>query len=192
MLPASSKAHLAKLRGRIQRMENLLDDLLAYSSAGRYPYTSETVETRLLVQNIIELLAPPPAFAITLGALMPTLVTVRVPLETVLRNLISNAIKHHDRADGHVHVPAQAYARYIKFTVSDDGPGIDAQFHERIFGMFQTLKPRDEVEGSGRGLAIVQKMVENWDGVITVESVPGQGATFHFTWPTELGLAELA
>jgi len=185
VLPAASKVHLVKLRSRIQRMEKLLDDLLAYSRADRSPYSKERVEARVLVQNIVELLAPPATFTITIGPALPTLATARVPLETVLRNLIDNAIKHHDRPDGHVHVTAQMQREFIKFTVTDDGPGIDAPYHERIFGLFQTLKPRDVVEGSGMGLAIAQKIVEHWGGVITIESAPGQGATFHFTWPIE-------
>lgn len=126
---------------------------------------------------------------------MPVLTTVRVPLELVLRNLIGNAIKHHDRPDGHVHVNAQAIARsevpaetnqagdLIEFTIADDGPGIDPAFHERIFQMFQTLQPRDLVEGSGMGLAIVKRMVESHGGTIRVESVLGGGARFKFTWP---------
>ena len=183
ILPTASKVHLAKLRTRIQRMEKLLDDLLAYSRAGRYAYTKEKVETETLVQNLAELLAPP-TFTVTIDKAMPTLVTQRVPLETVLRNLISNAIKHHDRQHGHIHVATQMQQRFVKFTVRDDGPGIDSNFHVRIFGMFQTLKPRDSVEGSGMGLAIAQKIVEHQGGVITVESHPGQGAAFHFTWPT--------
>jgi len=171
------------LRTRIQRMEKLLDDLLAYSRAGRYAYTKEKVETETLVQSLAELLAPP-TFTVTIDKAMPTLVTQRVPLETVLRNLISNAIKHHDRQHGHIHVATQMQPGFIKFTVRDDGPGIDSNFHVRIFGLFQTLKPRDSIEGSGMGLAIAQKIVEHQGGVITVESHPGQGASFHFTWPT--------
>ena len=68
-------------------------------------------------------------------------------------------------------------------SVSDDGPGIALEFHERIFQVFQTLKPRDEVEGSGMGLAIVKKIIEGRNGRITVTSAPGQGASFRFTWP---------
>lgn len=183
LLPPASKVHLAKLRTRIQRMEKLLDDLLAYSRAGRYAYSKEKVETGALVQSLAELLAPP-TFTVTVDGAMPTLVTQRVPLETVLRNLISNAIKHHDRANGHIHVTTQQQSGFIKFTVNDDGPGIDNSYHARIFSMFQTLKPRDAVEGSGMGLAIAKKIVEHQGGSISVESNPGQGASFHFTWPT--------
>jgi signal transduction histidine kinase len=71
----------------------------------------------------------------------------------------------------------------------DDGPGIDSQFHQRIFIMFQTLKPRDEVEGSGMGLALVKKIVEQYGGTVKVES-NGRGCCFKFTWPTSITKAE--
>jgi len=183
LLPATSQKHLATLRGRVHRMEQLLEDLLIYSRAGRQPSQIEVVESDKLVTNLIELLQPEPPFRITIASAMPTFTTRRVPLELVLRNLINNAIKHHHRADGHVHVTAREVGEWVEFTVQDDGPGIDPAFHERIFQIFQTLQPRDEVEGSGMGLAVVKKTVEAMGGKIWVESAEGEGATFGFTWP---------
>jgi len=115
---------------------------------------------------------------------MPTLLTERVPLETVFRNLIQNAYKHHDHPDqGCVTVSAEESGTTVLFSVADDGPGISPEFHERIFQIFQTLKPRDEVEGSGMGLTVVKKIIESRGGSIAVESESGAGATFCFTWP---------
>ena len=74
---------------------------------------------------------------------------------------------------------------YIEFTVCDDGPGIAREFQERVFQMFQTLRPRDEVEGSGMGLAMVKKIVETQGGEISLESEEGNGANFRFTWPVK-------
>lgn len=71
----------------------------------------------------------------------------------------------------------------MTFSITDNGPGIDPMYHERIFQIFQTLRPRDEVEGSGIGLAVVKKTIESYGGAIQVESTVGQGTTFHFTWP---------
>ena len=127
--------------------------------------------------------APPPGFTITLDSTMPKFMTVSVPLETVLRNLIGNAIKHHNRPDGHIHIGAQEKAGLIEFMVRDDGPGIAPQYHDRIFELFQTLRPRDQVEGSGMGLAVVKKIVESRNGTLRLESEEGKGATFWFTWP---------
>jgi PAS domain S-box-containing protein len=188
VLPAASQEHLAKLHRRIKRMEQLLDDLLAYSRAGRMEYPPERVDVAALVKDIIETLAPPSGFTVTVHEPMPTFVTARTPLETTLRNLIANAIKHHDRPDGHVHVTAQDEGDVVTFTVTDDGPGIAPEFHQRIFEMFKTLQPRDQVEGSGVGLAIVKKTVETRGGTIQVESDAGRGANFRFTWPKETTL----
>jgi signal transduction histidine kinase len=145
-------------------------------------HESEEVDLKALLQNLIALLQPSAAFTITVAEPLPILRTQRVPLETVLRNLLDNAIKHHERADGHVHLAAYDQGDWIEFVICDDGPGIDPQFHNRIFEVFQTLQPRDKVEGSGMGLAIVKKSIESQGGTITVESAPGAGATFRFTW----------
>lgn len=184
LLPPPSQEHLAKLRGRVKRLDKLLDDLLAYSRAGRTQYHAETLDTRLLLENLIELLNPPPGFTITIADEMPTIVTERVPLETLLRNLLSNAIKHHhEPSEGRVHIAAQVQGAWATFAVTDNGPGIDPAFHERIFQLFQTLRPRDQVEGSGIGLAVVKKTVESYGGTVEIDSNIGQGTTIRFTWP---------
>lgn len=187
LLPAKSQKHLTLLQGRTQRLEHLLNGLLEYSRIGREHYAAETVDTRALVEEIGELLAPPAGFTITAATPLPTLVTHRVPLATVLRNLISNALKHHDQPhSGQVRITVYEQDNWLQFSVADNGPGIAPEFHRRIFEMFQTLQPRDQVEGSGIGLALVKKTVERYGGQIMVESTLGQGATFRFTWPTVL------
>lgn len=183
LLPLTSQQHLELLRSRVKRMEDLLNGLLAYSRADRYLGEAEPVDIRRLVEGIIELLAPPESFTITVQPKMPVINTLRVPLETVLRNLIGNAIKHHHRPDGRVQVSAEERGDLIEFIVKDDGPGIAEIFHGRVFMIFQTLQPRDQVEGSGMGLAIVKKTVESRGGKISLISSEGQGATFCFTWP---------
>jgi PAS domain S-box-containing protein len=182
LLPPASQTHLVKLRGRVLRMERLLDDLLTFSRAGRIQHTRELVDAEQLVRGAFELLSPPPDFVL-LTENLPLLETQRVPLETVLRNLLGNAIKHHNRTDGVIQVSAVEQGAWVEFRVADDGSGIAANFHERIFELFQTLQPRDRVEGSGMGLAIVKKTVENMGGAIHIESAPGAGSIFRFTWP---------
>jgi PAS domain S-box-containing protein len=184
LLPPKSKEHLAKLNKRVQRMEHLLGDMLAYARATRQRSTPKEVSVPELVQNVVNLMALPPGFHIAVASGMPTFVTESVPLELALRNLLNNALKHHHQPHlGSVHVSAQEYDNSVEFAISDNGPGIAPQFHERIFQIFQTLKPRDEVEGSGMGLAIVKKIVENRGGRIWLESTVGEGTTFYFVWP---------
>jgi signal transduction histidine kinase len=187
LLPDRSQEHLKKMRSRIRRMEGLLDDLLTYSRAGRYRGEARFVDANELVARVIDTVAPPDEFTISVQNQLPTLFTYPAPLETVLRNLVNNAIKHHDKPAGHVRVWATEADNMIKFFVSDDGPGIDPAFHDRIFQMFQTLRPRDQVEGSGIGLSVVEKIVTGVGGKIQLESTLGEGATFSFTWPREFG-----
>lgn len=184
ILPTASQEHLTKLQGRVRRMETLLDDLLAYSRAGRQRHPAEQVDTTELIHSVIDILTPPPNFTVKISGKLPVMRVERTPLETVFRNLIGNAIKHHHLpAGGVVEISAQDQGDFVEFAVSDNGPGIDPTYHQRIFEMFQTLQPRDQVEGSGVGLAVVKKFIESRGGTIQVESNLGQGATFRFTWP---------
>lgn len=182
-LPPTSRQHLETLRGRVHRMDQLLEDLLLYSRVGRQPTQIEVVNSHKLIRQLVDLLNPPATFTVTIVEPMPTFRTRRVPLELVLRNLIGNAIKHHHRDDGQIEIAAQEQEGWVEFRVQDDGPGIDLAFHKRMFQLFQTLQPRDEVEGSGIGLAIVKKAVDLMGGEITVDSAEGEGTSFRFTWP---------
>ena len=107
----------------------------------------------------------------------------RTPLRQVLQNLIGNAIKHHHEDRGEIVVSCEALGTSVRFTVSDDGPGIAPEFHERVFGMFETLRSRDAVEGSGLGLALVKKIVESLEGRVSLDSADGAGTRVSFTWP---------
>jgi len=171
------------LRGRVHRMEALIDGLLQYSRVGRIATEAEPVNVTDLVVEVLNAIAPPLEFTITLKPGMPTLITQRLPLFQVFGNLIGNAIKHHHRTDGQVTISVKDQGRFYEFAVADDGPGIAPQYHEKVFAIFQTLHARDRVENTGIGLAIVKKIVESQGGRIRLESEEGQGATFYFTWP---------
>jgi hypothetical protein len=108
-----------------------------------------------------------------------------MPLQQILMNLISNAMKHHDKKQGCIDVTVEDRGALYAFAVRDDGPGIPSRFHQEIFKMFQTLKSKDQVDGSGMGLAMVRKHVELFGGEIDVESSEGKGSTFRFTLPKQ-------
>ena len=181
-LPETSAQHLRLLRGRTARMEGLLDGLLAYSRAGRGEPAAEPVDVAALVAEAVETVTPPQGFDVRVEGDPPAVETARAPLALVVRNLIGNAIKHHDRPDGRVTVAARLDGGRLAVEVADDGPGIAPEYQGRVFEMFQTLRPRDEVEGSGMGLAIVKKTVEARGGEISVASM-GRGTTFRVLWP---------
>jgi PAS domain S-box-containing protein len=175
--------NLKLLRGRVVRLQLLLDGLLAYARSNRSKSSFEKVDVAEVVRDIASVLSPPAGFDIVCQGEMPTLRTHRTSVLVVLQNLISNAIKHHDRAEGRVTISLRKKNDMAEFRVSDDGPGIPPRFHDRIFVIFQTLASRDDVEASGIGLAIVKKRVEGHGGRIWVESEPpARGTTFVFTW----------
>jgi PAS domain S-box-containing protein len=184
-LTGDSADHMRLLQGRVHRMQALIDGVLAYSRAGRTLTTPEPVDTGTLVREAVELLAPPDEVKIQLAPHMPRLQAERVPLQQVFMNLIDNAIKYARgaRPDVLVEVAWRDLENAYEFSVRDNGPGIAQEYQERIWGIFQTLAPRDKVEGTGIGLSVVKKIVESRSGRVWVESESGQGATFCFTWP---------
>jgi len=171
------------LRGRVHRMEGLIEGLLQYSRVGRIQVALETVKVEKLLAEIIDSLAPPAKFVVEVQPGMPTFIAQRLLLQQVFSNLISNAIKHHRGSAGHIKISVQDRGDFYKFSVADDGPGIAAQYHDKVFVIFQTLEARDQVENTGIGLSLVKKIVENQGGTTSVESAEGEGATFGFTWP---------
>ena len=181
-LPEQSQRHLGKLRNRVERMEQMLEDLLKYSRAGRGELDTATVDVHALVQELLEHMALPATVAVDVQGDLPQAAGGRAQLLHVLQNLLSNAHKHGGE-QVRITVEGELEGSMARYSIGDNGPGIEARFHERIFEVFQTLKRRDEVEGSGVGLAIVRRMVRRAGGEITVQSAPGAGATFTFTWP---------
>ena len=180
--------NLDLMQRRVARLDLLLEGLLEYSRVGRGQEGIESVDLGRLVADIADYLAPRQGFKVVYAGDVVALSTHRAPLELVLRNLISNALKHHDGDSGSVVVSCREDGDRLSVRIEDDGPGIAPQYHERIFMMFQTLKSRDQVEGSGMGLAIVKKAVTQHGGNIAVESDgTRRGTAFVFTWRKENG-----
>lgn len=179
----SVNSHTELLRNRIQRMEKLLDDLLIFYRAGKAEGALMDVNVNEMVNEIFEIQNNKPGLRLEIINALPIFNTLSTPFELIIRNLFSNAIKHHDKQEGVIQVSSRTIDdHYLEFSVCDDGPGIPEKFHSRIFGMFQTLKPRDELEGSGMGLALIKKIVETYGGTVTLKST-GRGSCFSFSWP---------
>jgi len=181
-LAAENQRQMLLLRGRVHRMEALINGLLEYSRVGRTKAALEQVSVQVLLEEVVDSLAPPDTFTIAIAPNLPTFTTKVMLLRQVFANLISNAIKHHDRPDGHITITVQEQGAFYEFSVADDGPGIDANYHTKVFVIFQTLEARDTKESTGIGLAIVKRIVEAEGGSVWIDSKEGSGATFRFTW----------
>ncbi|NSY39084.1 PAS domain S-box protein [Leisingera sp. ANG59] len=184
-LDEDSRENLQLLRSRVARMDRLLDDLLEYSRIGRKSDQryQQLMLGDALMQEVLMLVDQPEGFTVRIDPAFKNIQLVNMPLKQIFANLISNAIKHSETGTGNVDVTLQDTDGHWVFSVADDGPGIAPEFHEKIFMMFQTLKSRDQVEGSGMGLSIVQKHVQQAGGTISVQSAEGEGCEFRFTWP---------
>jgi signal transduction histidine kinase len=152
-----SRENMQLLRSRVSRMGKLLDDMLEYSLIGSKMTNrpTEMIQGDLLIKDVLFLLAPPAGFSVTYGKEFGTVKLPKFFIQRVLMNLICNAIKHHKKKEGNISLSLKEDPYYYAIIVADDGPGIAPQFHAQVFKMFHTLKPRDKVEGSGMGLAML-------------------------------------
>ncbi len=183
-LTIETRDRLALIGRRIDRMKRLLSDIRDYARTGEIDETpGAPLSAAALVNEVVAVSHIPPGFSVTCDPSLATVQVHRRPLEQVLHNLINNAIKHHDRDTGSVTVSVKVNGPWLRFSVIDDGPGIPAEYRKVIFEMFQTLKPRDEKEGSGMGLALVRKLVGSMGGTCAVEPVGERGSLFWFEWP---------
>lgn len=182
-LPENIREYLTMMRARVHRMENLINGILALARIGRTTLIEEQVNVKELLTETIDMLALPDRFKVTVPEHLPVLYTARIQLQQVFSNLISNAAKYNNKPEGLITIGYKEQENFHVFSVSDNGPGIDEEYHDRIFIIFQTLQERDAVESTGVGLAIVKKIVEWQGGSIRVDSTPDEGSTFTFYWP---------
>jgi len=176
-----------------RRMQELINDLLTYSRVGTRALQVESVDVGQMVDQVVSDLAAAidEAGASVTHDDLPTLRADPTQLRQLFQNLIANGIKFHRPGQApSVQVFAAREDRAWNFSVTDNGIGIEPQYLERIFKMFQRLHGRDAYPGTGIGLAICKKIVERHGGWIRVESEPGHGTTFQFMLPLEPGRKE--
>ncbi|MHC4395472.1 MAG: ATP-binding protein [Planctomycetota bacterium] len=171
------------LQAQVERMHNLIEGVLQYSKAGRSREEDVQVNLSALVSDVIDMVAPPKHITITIEDQLPTVKCEETRIRQVFVNLLSNAIKYMDKPKGRIRIGCVEENDFWKFSVTDNGLGIDEKHFERIFQMFQTLSPKDEFESTGIGLTVIKKIVELYGGKIWVESELGSGSTFFFTLP---------
>lgn len=185
-LPEHTSRNMQILRGRVFRLENLINGLLEYYKIGRTNIKPERVNTNDLLKDLIDLLNPPAHFKINVQPDMPVFKTKKLLLQQVFMHLLSNAIKYNDKQHGIINISVNDFDKYYEFTVEDNGIGIAPVYHKKVFAIFQTLEARDKIEGTGIGLAVIKRSIEEIGGTVKLESEEGKGAKFIFTWPKEL------
>ena len=156
-VPQSVRDNLDMLRVQGKRADQLMLDLRQYSRIGRMSDTVAEIRLDEAIRSASQSASLPQGFNIRMRLDVSTVHASRNDLVTVFQALISNAVKHHDRSQGMIDIRAVAAGDATLISVEDDGPGIDPKFRDRVFKLLTTLKSRDECEGSGAGLAIVEK-----------------------------------
>ncbi len=173
------------IKSRVSRMEDLINGLLEFARANHKKGEKSSVDLNTFINEIIEFCSIPENCSVAIPGQLPVLYGDKIKFQQIFSNLIGNAIKYNDKKEINIVIKTEEKENDWLISVKDNGPGIDPRFHEKIFVIFQTLNPRDTVESTGVGLAIVKKIVEEEGGSIWVESQTGQGADFRFTWPKE-------
>jgi signal transduction histidine kinase len=171
------------LKGRVVRMESLINGILEYSRADRVKSPNVLVDVKGLLNEIFELIVQNANVKIELPENLPVLNTEHMKLQQVFLNLISNSIKYNDKDSVKINIACEEEVDFFKFSVEDNGPGIEERYHEKVFVIFQTLQARDTFESTGVGLAIVKKIIDETGGQIWIESELGSYTRFMFRWP---------
>jgi PAS domain S-box-containing protein len=186
-LDPASLEHFKELRTRTKHMSDMLDGILAYSRLGHDPEGTETIDSAQLVGEVLEMLAPPEGIAVRIAEGMPVVTSNRTRLFQVFQNLIGNAVQYMGRPQGQILISGAEHPGAWRFEVEDNGEGIAPEHQDRVFKLFQRLKPTAEKGGTGLGLSLVKKIVEQQGGSITLNSAVGKGSVFAFTLPKDGG-----
>lgn len=177
-----SKKYFVMLRGRVHRMEALINSLLKYSRAGKVSTEIDKININTVVTDVLKRLAPSNKYAIYFDNSFPEIMANYQDIDDIFYELISNAIKYNNNSNPIINITYKTENKYYVFCIADNGTGISKEYHQKIFTIFQTLETRDKVESVGAGLAIVKKIVEENGGAIWVDSDEGKGAKFYFKW----------
>ncbi|MEM7543747.1 MAG: PAS domain-containing protein [Pseudomonadota bacterium] len=190
--PEVSK-NLRRLEDRVKRMDALIDDLLAFARVGNLEPVAAPCDLERMIDHLAEEMTSGKQFQVNADVRsVGPFSTINAALETVLRNLISNAIKHHDLPEqGVLSINAVRDAEWLTISVTDDGPGIPPKHHARIFKLFQRLNPETGAAGTGIGLAIVSRILQSIGGEIRVNSAAAaRGTEFVIRWPLNLRISK--
>ncbi len=184
---ATAIEYLNYIQRSALKMGDLIQDLLELSRIGRIESPHEAVEMQQIVQEAltqIQLQIEAAHVDVEIQAALPTVQCGKSRLVQVFVNLLTNAVKYMgENPSPRIQIGWQDQGDFYEFFVADNGIGIEPQYHEKIFELFQTLRELEGVEGTGVGLAIVKRIIAYHKGTVWVTSEKGKGSTFHFTLP---------
>lgn len=167
---------------RVETMQQLIDGVLQYSRVGRIKEEVKKVDLNQLVPQVIDLLSPPPHIHIDIANSLPFVIAEETRIKQLFQNLLSNALKFIDKPQGIIRIDVSSQEEVWKFSISDNGRGIETKNLSKIFQIFQKFTTDEtENESTGIGLSVVKKIVELYGGAIWVESETEKGSTFWFT-----------
>jgi len=168
---------------RVERMYNLIESALEYSRAGQTNGKRIQVNFNNFVPEIINMVIVPENLTVTIETELPIIECEELHIMQIFQNLLNNAIKYMDKPQGWIKIGCIEQESFWKFSIADNGPGIEKKHFEKIFNIFQRFPSSSYFSGSGIGLTVVKKIVELYDGKIWVESEVGEGSSFVFTLP---------
>lgn len=174
---------IVKMQARVRQLHTLIDGILAYSRIGRSTDADRPVDLNTVVTDVVRLLDPPPHVTVSVPEPLPTVTGIPHQLHQLFQNFLDNATKFMDKPQGRIQITCRRAGPAWEFTVHDNGPGIPARFHEKIFNLFQRLDTLPDRPGAGIGLALIKRIIETRGGHIRVDSEEGHGTSFSFTWP---------
>ena len=184
-IPAAVAENIKLMNTHTRRLDRMLIDLLIYSRIGRMQ-SSGTIEWGGVIDTILDQIQVPTGFRILRDIRAPTIRMGETDVLTLVSSLVSNAIKHHDRDTGTIRIATKEVDGRQVLTIADDGPGIPRKYHEKVFEVMTTLKPRDQVEGSGMGLANVRKIAQIYGATIAWRPVAGdRGCRIDISFPVQ-------
>jgi signal transduction histidine kinase len=173
---------LAMMQSRTDRLQQMIEGILHYSRTAGREHPAEKIILKELINNEIDNVSQQASIQVEVDGTLPIITGDAVKLREVFHNIIENGIRHNDKDQKHIRISCLDLGESLEFSIADNGKGIRAEHREKIFGLFQTLQSKDECTGLGLGLSIVKRIVEQQHGTVRVESTPGHGSTFAFTW----------
>ncbi|MFD1616591.1 PAS domain-containing sensor histidine kinase [Gelatiniphilus marinus] len=178
-LDNASIQNFSLIESTVEKMEQLITDILEYSSIGSEEIEKSDVNINTVVTDLIQMLFIPEHISVNVLSKLPIIKGNKTKLQQLFQNLISNAVKFIDKEVGIIDINVKELSTHYKFCIKDNGIGIEKKFHHKIFRIFNTLNKSED--STGIGLSIVKKIVELHEGKIWLESEPNIGTTFYFT-----------